>query len=136
MSKIESRSAVIKASPEQVFEKFSDFRNLSPYFSNSSDAQACTADELSFNIQGIGQISLRIKEKKSNSLIRIESSDNFPVSCNFQIYISEEGQNSNVKLLVEVGGNPLMASFLKGTIANFANAFIEKIENIPFECQI
>lgn len=135
MSKIESRAAVIKASPAQVFEKFSDFRNLKPYFSNSNDSQACSADELSFNIQGIGQISLKITEKKSNSLIRIESSDNFPVSCNFLIHISEEGTYSNVKLHIELGGNPLMASFLKGTIANFANTFIEKLENIPFEAK-
>jgi carbon monoxide dehydrogenase subunit G len=134
MSKIESRTGIIKESEERIYSFLSDFNN----FKNLVPADRvknweATADSCSFTVEGIGPVGLRIVEKEPNKLIKITSDWKKPVPFFVWIQIKEVVEkDSRIKITVDVDVNPLMAAMVKGPLKSFVDTLVEQAEKLKF----
>ncbi len=134
MSKIESRTGIIKSSEEKIFNFLSDFNN----FQNLVPADKVkdwesTEDSCKFKVEGIGQAGLKIIEKEPYKLIKITSDETTPLPFRLWIQIKNVGENdSRIKITIDVDVNPVMAAMVKSPLQNFVDMLVDQAEKMDF----
>jgi hypothetical protein len=134
MSKIESKTGIIRKSDVKVFNFLSDFTNFANFLPNGKiKSWSATHDSCSFKIDGIGQTGLKILEKTPNNLIKISSDGISPMTFLFWIHIASKGTDScEVKISIEPKVNPIMLAMITSPLQDFADLLIKQMEKFRF----
>jgi carbon monoxide dehydrogenase subunit G len=134
MSKVESRTGIIKESEEKIYKFLSDFNNFRHIVPEEqvknweSDGDTCK-----FDVEGIGSVGLKIIEKEPNKLIKMTGEGDKPVPFIVWIQIKELAEkDSRIRITAEVQINPLMASMLKSPLQKFVDTLVSQAEVIKY----
>lgn len=117
MTKFESSVKVIPYSQERVYEKLADLSNLEAIKDRLPEDKvknmSFDTDTLSFNVDPVGQLTLRIIEREPSKCIKFETT-NSPLPFNMWIQlvaVSEEECKLKVTIGLEI--NPFMKSMVQ-----------------------
>ena len=117
MTKFESSVKVIPYSQERVYEKLADLSNLEAIKDRLPEDKvknmSFDTDTLSFNVDPVGQLTLRIIEREPSKCIKFETT-NSPLPFNMWIQlvaVSEEECKLKVTIGLEI--NPIMKAMVQ-----------------------
>ena len=117
MTKFESSVKVIPYSQERVYEKLADLSNLQAIKDRLPEDKvknmSFDTDTLSFNVDPVGQLTLRIIEREPSKCIKFETT-NSPLPFNMWIQlvaVSEEECKLKVTIGLEI--NPCMKAMVQ-----------------------
>ena len=117
MTKFESSVKVIPYSQERVYEKLADLSNLEAIKDRLPEDKvknmSFDTDTLSFNVDPVGQLTLRIIEREPSKCIKFETT-NSPLPFNMWIQlvaVSEEECKLKVTIGLEI--NPVMKAMVQ-----------------------
>ena len=130
MTKFESSVKVIPYSQERVYEKLADLSNLEAIKDRLPEDKvknmSFDTDTLSFNVDPVGQLTLRIIEREPSKCIKFETT-NSPLPFNMWIQlvaVSEEERKLKVTIGLEI--NP----FMKEMVQKPLNEGLEKMADM------
>ena len=130
MTKFESSVNVIHYSQERVYEKLADLCNLEAIKDRLPEDKvknmSFDTDTLSFNVDPVGQLTLRIIEREPSKCIKFETT-NSPLPFNMWIQlvaVSEEECKLKVTIGLEI--NP----FMKAMVQKPLNEGLEKMADM------
>ena len=130
MTKFESSVKVIPYSQERVYEKLADLSNLEAIKDRLPEDKvknmSFDTDTLSFNVDPVGQLTLRIIEREPSKCIKFETT-NSPLPFNMWIQlvaVSEEECKLKVTIGLEI--NP----FMKAMVQKPWNEGLEKMADM------
>ena len=130
MTKFESSVKVIPYSQERVYEKLADLSNLEAIKDRLPEDKvknmSFDTDTLSFNVDPVGQLTLRIIEREPSKCIKFETT-NSPLPFNMWIQlvaVSEEECKLKVTIGLEI--NPFMKAMVQKTL----NEGLEKMADM------
>ena len=130
MTKFESSVKVIPYSQERVYEKLADLSNLEAIKDRLPEDKvknmSFDTDTLSFNVDPVGQLTLRIIEREPSKCIKFETT-NSPLPFNMWIQlvaVSEEECKLKVTIGLEI--NP----FMKAMVQKPFNEGLEKMADM------
>lgn len=130
MTKFESSVKVIPYSQERVYEKLADLSNLEAIKDRLPEDKvknmSFDTDTLSFNVDPVGQLTLRIIEREPSKCIKFETT-NSPLPFNMWIQlvaVSEEESKLKVTIGLEI--NP----FMKAMVQKPLNEGLEKMADM------
>lgn len=130
MTKFESSVKVIPYSQERVYEKLADLSNLEAIKDRLPEDKvknmSFDTDTLSFNVDPVGQLTLRIIEREPSKCIKFETT-NSPLPFNMWIQlvaVSEEECKLKVTIGLEI--NP----FMKTMVQKPLNEGLEKMADM------
>ena len=130
MTKFESSVKVIPYSQERVYEKLADLSNLEAIKDRLPEDKvknmSFDTDTLSFNVDPVGQLTLRIIEREPSKCIKFETT-NSPLPFNMWIQlvaVSEEECKLKVTIGLEI--NP----FTKAMVQKPLNEGLEKMADM------
>jgi hypothetical protein len=133
--KIESKKAIVNTSAEKAFNFISDFNNFKNLLPDDkiSDYQS-TSDSCSFNINGMANISMRIKSRFPNSKLEVVSDGKNPFNFLLTILLDEKTENScEAVIIFEADVNPFVKMMIETPLTNFFNMLSEKLPQIKFD---
>lgn len=92
MTKFESSVKVIPYSQERVYEKLADLSNLQAIKDRLPEDKvknmSFDTDTLSFNVDPVGQLTLRIIEREPSKCIKFETTNSpLPLICGFSLWL-------------------------------------------------
>ena len=130
MTKFESSVKVIPYSQERVYEKLADLSNLEAIKDRLPEDKvknmSFDTDTLSFNVDPVGQLTLRIIEREPSKCIKFETT-NSPLPFNMWIQlvaVSEE--ECKLKVTIGLEFNP----FMKAMVQKPLNEGLEKMADM------
>ncbi|APG61293.1 orotate phosphoribosyltransferase [Christiangramia salexigens] len=126
--KLESPKVKAGKGQQEMFAYLTNVENYDELMPESKEKfQAISQDTFLFQLKGMPEIRLKIKETKEPELIVLGStSDKFPFNLN--IHIAEDQANSSeVFLDFEGNFNPMMSMMIKGPLKKFINTLSENI---------
>lgn len=137
MTTYESQIKTILSDNKMVFAKLADLNNLAvlkdkiPAESGISDMSYDT-DSVSFKINPVGQITLRIIQREEYKTIKLEA-ENSPIAFNFWIQLVEKAEN-DTKLKVTLRADlPMMIKMMMGSkLQDFVDQFAEGLTKIVY----
>jgi ribosome-associated toxin RatA of RatAB toxin-antitoxin module len=130
-TKIESEKVAINNSAEKIFNNLSDFRNFEKLMPAQVSEWTATADECSFNINGMATIGMKIIEKTPFSKIIITSNGKVPFDFKLLVDIVEQGaENAVGQITFESDLNPMMKMMVEKPLGNFFNMLAKKMADI------
>jgi len=133
--KIESKKAIVNTSAEKAFNFISDFNNFKNLLPDDkiSDYQS-TSDSCSFNINGMANISMRIKSRFPNSKLEVVSDGKNPFNFLLTILLDEKTENScEAVIIFEADVYPFVKMMIETPLTNFFNMLSEKLPQIKFD---
>lgn len=127
MITFESAVKVIPYAQEQVYNKLSDLNNLESFKGSLPEEKvkdlSFDTDTLSFNVTGVGQLTLQIIEREPFSSIKFETT-NSPLPFNLTVQlVGTTNEACQLKLVVAMELNP----FMKGMIQKPLQEGLEKM---------
>jgi carbon monoxide dehydrogenase subunit G len=138
MTTYESTIQTILADSKVVFATLSDLRNLErlrdkiPAEAGISD-MTCDADSVSFSVNPIGKISLRIVEREEPKIIKF-ASENSPFAFNLWIQlVSKTDTETHLKITLKADV-PMMIKMMFGSkLQDFVNRFAEGLAKVEYK---
>ncbi len=89
-----------------------------------------TADQCSFNIQGMADIGLVIEEKLPFSSIRIAATAATPISLWMTWQFSQQESHTATALIIDANLNPMLSVMVKTPLTNFVNLLVDKLREL------
>lgn len=136
MTKFESSVKVIPYSQERVYEKLSDLSNLEAIKDRLPEDKvknmSFDTDTLSFNVDPVGQLTLRIIEREPSKCIKFETT-NSPLPFNMWIQlvaVSEEECKLKVTIGLEI--NPFMKAMVQKPLQEGLEKMVEMLAVINY----
>ena len=121
-------------SAEELFEYIGDMNNMPPILPEQVININADTDNLSFTVQGMGSIALRVFNRKPNELIQLSPVGKTPFQFVLNIYIrNDENQvdngksNSECCFEIDANLNPLMQMMASRPLQNLVNAMAERV---------
>jgi ribosome-associated toxin RatA of RatAB toxin-antitoxin module len=133
--KIESKKAIVNTSAEKAFNFISDFNNFKNLLPNDkiSDYQS-TSESCSFNINGMANISMRIKSRVPNSKLEVVSEGKNPFNFLLTILLDEKTENTcEAVIIIDADVNPFVKMMIETPLTNFFNMLSEKLPQMKFD---
>ena len=130
MTKFESSVKVIPYSQERVYEKLADLSNLEAIKDRLPEDKV--TDTLSFNVDPVGQLTLRIIEREPSKCIKFETT-NSPLPFNMWIQlvaVSEEECKLKVTIGLEI--NPFMKAMVQKPLQEGLEKMVEMLAVINY----
>ena len=117
MTKFESSVKVIPYSQERVYDKLADLSNLEPIKDRLPQDKvkdmSFDTDTLSFNVDPVGQLTLKIIEREPCKCIKFETI-NSPLPFNMWIQIvSSADEECKLKITIGLDINPFMKAMVQ-----------------------
>lgn len=115
MTNFESSVKVIPYSKERVYEKLSDLSNLEKIKDRLPEDKVkdMSFDTLSFSVAPVGQLILKIVERKPCDYIKLETTNSpLPFSLVIQLMSIGEGE-CNIKITISMEINPFMKAMVQ-----------------------
>jgi len=137
MTTYESEIKTILSDSKMVFAKLSDLNNLAilkeklPAESGVSE-MTYDRDTVSFSVNPVGKITLRIVERVEYKTIKLEA-ENSPIAFNLWIQLVEKAEN-DTKLKVTLKAElPMMIKMMLGSkLQNFIDQFANGLTKIEY----
>ncbi len=137
MTKYESEIKTISASNEVVFAKLSDLRNIESFKDQIPENAGvkdifCDEDSVSFSVNPVGQLTLRIIEREELKTIKF-GADNSPVPFNMWIQLVGVSDAETKMKLTFKADLPMMVKMMLGNkLEGFINQFAEILSKINY----
>lgn len=136
MTKFESSVKVIPYAQERVFDKLSDLSNLESLKdripADKVKNMSFDTDTLSFSVDPVGQLTLKIIEREPPKCIKFETT-NSPLPFNMWIQlvaVSEEECKIKVTIGLEV--NPFMKAMVQKPLQEGLEKMVDMLSMIPY----
>ena len=113
-------------SEQDFFELVSDMRNIPALLPEQAINVKADEDNLSFTVQGMGSIALRVSQRITYSLVQLVPVGKSPFPFVLSIKIAGLGNNCRVMYEIDAELNPLMAIMAKRPLQNLVDMMAEK----------
>ena len=114
-------------SDRELFEYIGDMNNMPPILPEQVVNISSDADNLSFTIQGMGSIALRVFNRKPNELIQLSPVGKTPFQFVLNIYIRNYESASEYCFEIDAQLNPLMQMMASRPLQNLVNMMASRI---------
>ena len=123
---IQSEYVDCSKSEQEFFALMSDMRNIPALLPEQIINVKADEDNLSFTVQGMGSIALRVSQRITYSLIQLVPVGKTPFQFVLSIKIAGLGNNCRVIYEIDAELNPLMSMMAKRPLQNLVNMMAEK----------
>lgn len=123
---IQSQYVDNSKSEQDFFAVVSDMRNIPALLPEQAINVNANEDNLSFTVQGMGSIALRVSQRITYSLVQLVPVGKVPFPFILNIKIAGLGNNCRVMYEIDAEMNPLMAMMAKRPLQNLVNMMAEK----------
>ncbi len=123
---IQSQYVDNSKSEQEFFAIVSDMRNIPALLPEQAINVNADEDNLSFTVQGMGSIALRVSQRITYSLVQLVPVGKVPFPFVLSIKIAGLGNNCRVMFEIDAELNPLMAMMAKRPLQNLVNMMAEK----------
>lgn len=123
---IQSQYVDNSKSEQDFFAVVSDMRNIPALLPEQAINVSANEDNLSFTVQGMGSIALRVSQRITYSLVQLVPVGKVPFPFILNIKIAGLGNNCRVMYEIDAEMNPLMAMMAKRPLQNLVNMMAEK----------
>ena len=123
---IQSQYVDNSKSEQEFFAVVSDMRNIPALLPEQAINVQADEDNLSFTVQGMGSIALRVIQRISYSLVQLAPVGKTPFPFVLSIKIAGLGNNCRVMYEIDADMNPLMAMMAKRPLQNLVEMMAEK----------
>lgn len=136
MTKFESSVKVVPFAQERVYEKLADLSNLEAIKDRLPQDKvkdmSFDTDTLSFSVDPVGQLTLKIVEREPSKCIKLETT-NSPLPFNMWIQIvptTEEECKLKVTIGIEI--NPFMKAMIQKPLQDGLEKMVEMLSVIQY----
>lgn len=123
---IQSEYVDSNKSEQEFFGIVSDMRNIPHLLPEQVINVKADEDNLSFTVQGMGSLALRVSQRITYSLIQLVPVGKTPFQFVLSIKIAGLGNNCRVIYEIDAELNPLMSMMAKRPLQNLVNMMAEK----------
>ena len=123
---IQSQYVDNSKSEQEFFAIVSDMRNIPALLPEQAINVNADEDNLSFTVQGMGSIALRVSQRITYSLVQLVPVGKVPFPFVLSIKIAGLGNNCRVMYEIDAELNPLMAMMAKRPLQNLVDLMAEK----------
>lgn len=113
-------------SEQDFFALISDMNNIPALLPEQAVNVKADTDTLSFTVQGMGSITLRVSQRITYSLVQLVPVGKVPFPFTLNIKIAGLGNNCRVMYEIDAEMNPLMAMMAKRPLQNLVDIMAEK----------
>jgi len=133
--KIESRTGIIPENEEKIFAFLSNLNHIEPLIPKEKlSSWEFQENSCRLGITGIGEIGLRILEKKPCNLIKLGSGEDSTYSFTLWIQLKQISEkDSRVKLTLHANLNPFLQVMAKKPLQNFVDTLVERMMTIQYD---
>jgi len=134
MTTIESRIGKIEEKEETVFQFLSNFRNFENLVPQDKiSGWEATEDSCRFTISGIGEVGLKIVDKKPHKVIKYSGDNLATVDFHLWIQLKQvDERDTRVKITFKAELNPMLNTLAKKPLQEFVNILVDKLEQHQF----
>lgn len=129
--KIESKSVVVSANQQDVFNYVSDlnnFKNLLPL--DRIEDWDSTEDYCTFKVQGTATIDLKTKEKNPNSGLILQSGEKSPFPFTLEIVLEDVDGGTKAYQKVDAKVNPFLKMMVEKPLSNLFDFIADRLEKV------
>ena len=123
---IQSQYVDNSRSEQDFFGIVSDIRNIPSLLPEQAINVKADEDNLSFTVQGMGGIALRVNQRITYSLVQLVPVGKVPFQFTLNIKIAGLGNRCRVMYEIDAELNPLMAMMAKRPLQNLVDMMAEK----------
>ena len=123
---IQSQYVDNSKSEQEFFSIVSDMRNIPALLPEQAINVQANEDNLSFTVQGMGSIALRVSQRITYSLVQLVPVGKVPFPFVLSIKIAGLGNNCRVMFEIDADMNPLMAMMAKRPLQNLVDIMAAK----------
>ena len=123
---IQSQYVDNSKSEQEFFNIVSDMRNIPALLPEQAINVQANEDNLSFTVQGMGSIALRVSQRITYSLVQLVPVGKVPFPFVLSIKIAGLGNNCRVMFEIDADMNPLMAMMAKRPLQNLVDMMAAK----------
>ena len=123
---IQSQYVDNSKSEQEFYAVVSDMRNIPALLPEQAINVKADEDNLSFTVQGMGSIALRVSQRVTYSLVQLVPVGKTPFPFVLSIKIAGLGNNCRVMYEIDAELNPLMAMMAKRPLQNLVDMMAEK----------
>ena len=123
---IQSQYVDNSKSEQEFFSIVSDMRNIPALLPEQAINVQANEDNLSFTVQGMGSIALRVSQRITYSLVQLVPVGKVPFPFVLNIKIAGLGNNCRVMFEIDADMNPLMAMMAKRPLQNLVDMMAAK----------
>ena len=128
----QSKKTNINAPAEKIFVYISNFNNFGGLLPEQVEGWRSTENECFFQIKGLTEMGLLIKEKTPYSKITIVNHPDVSLPLSFTLVFdlesSASGSETQTQVTMETDVNPMMAMMLKKPLATFVDTLVDKLK--------
>jgi carbon monoxide dehydrogenase subunit G len=128
---IESKKQVIARPASEIYAFIKDFRNFEQLMPSQVMNYQAEYDQCSFEISSMGQVSLEMKERIEDQMIRAASTA--ATAINFELIVNlvpEIAGSSIVQSELNAELSPMLAMLAKNPLNNFINMLVDKLKEV------
>ena len=127
--KISTDKTVVNKSSKKIFSFLGNFENFEKLMPEQVSNWNATELDCSFTIKNMGDIRLKIVEKKEDSHIHITSVGDLPFDVDMKAHIEPFGEDQT-KVHIDLEGNMSQMIFMmaKKPLQNLANHIVERLK--------
>ncbi|NJO68283.1 MAG: SRPBCC family protein [Bacteroidetes bacterium] len=132
-STFESKIGKVSLPSEKIYNFISDFNNLKNHIpADKISNWESTADSCHFTVSGMGNVGLRIIEKKPYDLLKV-AGDGMNNKFNLWIQLKEAAENdTRVKVTIKTDVNPMMKMMIAKPVQKFLDMLVDSFEKMSF----
>ena len=123
---IQSQYVDNSKSEQEFYGIVSDMRNIPALLPEQAINVKADEDNLSFTVQGMGSIALRVSQRVTYSLVQLVPVGKTPFPFVLSIKIAGLGNNCRVMYEIDAELNPLMAMMAKRPLQNLVDMMAQK----------
>lgn len=123
---IQSKYVDSSKSEQEFFSIVSDMRNIPALLPEQAINVQANEDNLSFTVQGMGSIALRVSQRVTYSLVQLVPVGKTPFPFVLNIKIAGLGNNCRVMYEIDADLNPLMAMMAKRPLQNLVDMMADR----------
>ena len=123
---IQSQYVDNSKSEQEFFAIVSDMRNIPALLPEQAINVNADEDNLSFTVQGMGSIALRVSQRITYSLVQLVPVGKVPFPFVLNIKIAGLGNNCRVMYEIDAELNPLMAMMAKRPLQNLVDMMAQR----------
>ena len=123
---IQSQYVDNSKSEQEFFAIVSDMQNIPALLPEQAINVNADEDNLSFTVQGMGSIALRVSQRITYSLVQLVPVGKVPFPFVLSIKIAGLGNNCRVMFEIDAELNPLMAMMAKRPLQTLVDMMAEK----------
>ena len=132
--KIESHVGNIPENEDRIFTFLSDFHNIETLIPKESlNSWEFHENNCKLGIDGIGEIELKVIEKKPFKLIKLGSGIDSAYAFTLWIQLKQTAEkNTRVKLTLQADLNPFLQLMAKNPLQKFVDTLVDRMGKINY----